>query len=173
MNPSDPVITSDYVNRTYLDLNVGTWIYSQDFFVGLSGAQLARGQRDLNTAPEQEMPGVVQRHFYMTGGYKFRLGQDVALIPSVMVKLAGPSPFSVDANLRALFADRVWAGVSYRNQDSFAGLIGLNISYLMDIGYSYDYNTSALDVANTGSHEIVLGLKLFNKGKVICPQWMQ
>ncbi len=173
INPADPVITSDYVNRTYLDLNLGTWIYSQDFFVGLAGAQLARGGRDLNNSPEQKTPGIIQRHFYATAGYKFRFGNDLALVPSVMMKMAGPSPFSVDANLRAIYADRVWAGVSYRNQDSFAGLIGLNISYLMDIGYSYDYNNSELDIANSGSHEIVLGIKLFNKGKVICPQWMQ
>lgn len=173
INPADPAITGDYVNRTYLDLNVGTWVYSQDFFVGLAGAQLARGRRDLNNSLEQKTPGVVQRHYYATAGYKFRFGNDLALIPSVMMKLAGPSPFSIDANLRAVYADRVWAGVSFRNQDSFAGLIGLNISHLMDLGYSYDYNTSALDIANSGSHEIVLGLKLFNKGKVICPQWMQ
>lgn len=173
INPADPAINADFVNKTYLDLNLGTWIYSQDFFVGFAGAQLARGRTDLNNSPNQKTPGVIQRHFYATAGYKFRFGNDLALIPSVMMKMAGPSPFSVDANLRAIYADRVWAGVSYRNQESFAGLVGLNISYLMDIGYSYDYNNSELSITNTGSHEIVLGLKLFNKGRVICPQWMQ
>ncbi|MFB9864779.1 PorP/SprF family type IX secretion system membrane protein [Rufibacter immobilis] len=168
----DPAISGNYVNRNYFDLGVGTWIYAQNFFVGLSGQQLLKSRRDLNTAETSVTSEVLQKHFIATAGYKYNLTPELTLIPSVLVKLSTPSPTTVDFNLRALYAERVWAGVSYRNQDAFAAMAGVNISHIMDVSYSYDYNTSELNVSNTGTHEVVLGLKLFNKGKVICPRWM-
>ncbi|GGK82653.1 type IX secretion system membrane protein PorP/SprF [Rufibacter glacialis] len=172
-SPGDPAIASSYVNRNYFDLGLGTWIYSNTFFVGLSGAQLLRSNRDLNLEEsETTSNNVLQKHFIGTAGYKFNIGQEVTLIPSVLVKLTQPSPTTIDFNLRALYAERVWAGVSYRSEDAFAVMTGVNISHIMDVSYSYDYNTSPLSIGNTGSHEVVLGLKLFNRGKVICPRWM-
>ncbi|WP_181305562.1 type IX secretion system membrane protein PorP/SprF [Rufibacter sp. XAAS-G3-1] len=169
----DPAISSDYVNRNYFDLGLGTWIYSNSFFVGLSGAQLIKSNRDLNPSEENEGPNnVLQKHYIATAGYKFDVGQEVTLIPSVLAKFTSPSPTTLDFNLRAIYADRVWAGVSYRNEDAFALMTGVNISHIMDVSYSYDYNTSPLNISNSGTHEVVLGLKLFNRGKVICPRWM-
>jgi type IX secretion system PorP/SprF family membrane protein len=171
VNPADPLITGDYLNRNYFDVGLGLWAYSETFFVGLSGAQLLRSNRDLNL-PENETNNVMQNHYQVTAGYKVRLGGDVALIPSVMVKLADPSPVSVDVNLQAVFVDRVWVGGSYRNEDALVVMAGVNISHLMDVSYAYDYNSSGLNTTNKGTHEIILGLKLFNKAKVICPRWM-
>ena len=171
-NPADPAYTKDYINRTYIDLGMGTWVYGQNFFVGLSGAQLLRANRDLNLSEEEDTEGVLQKHFFATGGYKIRLNQDVTLIPSVMVKFANPSPASIDVSLRGVFADRVWVGATYRNKDALAAMAGVNINQIFDISYSYDYNTSNLGITNTGTHEIILGLKLFNKAGVICPKWM-
>ncbi|WP_026462567.1 PorP/SprF family type IX secretion system membrane protein [Adhaeribacter aquaticus] len=166
----DPAITSDYVNYTYFDLNVGTWIYSKDFFLGLSGAQLLKSRGDLNAA---ENGSRLQKHYFATIGYRFQVSQDLTLIPSTMIKMASPSPVSVDINLRALYADRLWVGGSYRNKDSFSVLAGVYLNQLLDLSYAYDINTSNLGVANSGSHEVVVGLKLFNKGRVICPIYMR
>jgi type IX secretion system PorP/SprF family membrane protein len=171
MNPADPVINGDYLNRNYFDLGLGFWIYSEDFFVGLSGAQLLRSNRDLNMR-ENGINNVMQNHYNATAGYKLRLGRDVSLIPSVMVKLAQPSPVSLDVNMQAVFVERVWVGASYRNEDALVVMAGVNISHIMDVSYAYDYNSSGLNTTNKGTHEIVLGLKLFNKSKVICPRFM-
>jgi type IX secretion system PorP/SprF family membrane protein len=170
-NPADPVITGEYLNRNYFDFGLGMWIYAENFFLGLSGAQLLRSDRDLNLR-EDGIHNVMQNHYQATAGYKVRLGQDVALIPSVMVKLADPSPVSLDINLQAVFVDRVWVGASYRNEDALVAMAGVNISHIMDASYAYDYNSSGLNTTNKGTHEIVLGLKLFNKARVICPRWM-
>ncbi|MGV3586506.1 MAG: type IX secretion system membrane protein PorP/SprF [Adhaeribacter sp.] len=173
-NPFDPSINSDYINNAYFDLGLGTWLYSETFFVGLSGAQLIKNRRDLNSAEGDGNGGArLQRHFFVTGGYKIRVTPNFDVIPSVMVKLASPSPVSVDVNLKAVYADRVWAGASYRKDDAVSAMGGINISHIMDVGYAYDFNTSNLNIANTGSHEIIIGLKLFNTSKAICPRWMQ
>lgn len=172
VNPADPVITADYLNRNYFDFGLGLWVYGESFFAGFSGAQLLRSNRDLNMR-DKGGNNVMQNHYQATAGYKVRLGQDVMLVPSLMVKLAEPSPVSVDVNLQAVFVERFWVGASYRDEDALIAMAGLNISHLLDASYAYDYNSSALNTTNKGTHEIVVGLKLFNKARVICPRWMR
>ena len=46
---------------------------------------------------------------------------------------------------------------SYRHKDGFAGMMGLNISNIFHVGYSYDYTTSRLNNFTKGTHEFLLG----------------
>ena len=172
VNPADPLLAGGSVNEGLLDLNLGLWVYSQDFFVGVSGAQLVPAQSDFQSTADPNGPGKLQKHYFVTGGYRIRVSEQVHVIPSVMAKLAQPTPVSLDVNVRAIFADRFWVGASYRHQDAISGLFGINIGHFMDIGYSYDATSSNLNRVSIGSHEIVVGLKLLNRGRVICPQFM-
>ena len=66
----------------------------------------------------------------------------------------------------------MWGGISYRLKDAWAAMAGVNINHLIDVGYSYDVPTSGMNQISVGSHEIILGLKLNNSRKIICPQWL-
>jgi type IX secretion system PorP/SprF family membrane protein len=109
-------------------------------------------------------------HYFLTAGYKVFLSDDITLLPSVLVKIIEPVPTTFDINMKLAFSDRFWVGGSYRKDDSFAGMLGFNISSLINVGYSYDYTTSALKTVSNGTHEIVLGILLNNRYKVTCPQ---
>lgn len=52
--------------------------------------------------------------------------------------------------------------------DSFSALVGTTINNYIDFGYSYDANVSKLSMFNSGSHEIILGLRINYKDKVKC-----
>jgi hypothetical protein len=52
------------------------------------------------------------------------------------------------------------------------GMIGLNVSYLVNIGYSYDYVLSNINTVAKGSHEVVVGIMLNNKQRILCPTHM-
>ena len=88
-----------------------------------------------------------------------------------MVKMAQPSPVSFDVSAKVMYANRIWAGATYRHKESVAAMAGMNINHLFDLAYSYDASTSPLGQANAGSHEVVLGFKLRNTRKVLCPEW--
>ncbi|WP_231862244.1 type IX secretion system membrane protein PorP/SprF [Rufibacter sp. DG15C] len=169
-NPAEPALGSDFLNRNYIDVGLGTWIYAPNFYAGFSGAQLLH--TELRASEGAVTEGIVQRHFFGMAGYKFRVGPAVTLIPSVLVKIASPSPTTIDANLRAVYADRFWVGATYRTKDAYAAMLGLNLTYFLEASYAYDYNTSNLNIANSGSHEVTVGVRLFNRGKVLCPRWM-
>ena len=87
-----------------------------------------------------------------------------------LLKVIKPEPVAFDVNMKLAFRDRFWIGAAYRNQDSVAGLLGLNISSLINISYSYDYTTSALRTVSNGTHEIVIGIMLNNQDRVVSPR---
>jgi type IX secretion system PorP/SprF family membrane protein len=172
INPNDPAIMDGRVNEAKFDLNMGLWLYSYNYYLGVAGTQLVPNKREyLTSGKAEDNSGKLQKHYFITGGYRLDVSPGLALIPSVMVKMAQPSPVSVDATLKAIYGDRIWAAASYRHNESVAAMAGINISYLLDLSYSYDVSTSPLGSSNTGSHEVVLGFKLRNTTRVLCPQW--
>ena len=173
INPNDPAVTDGRINEVKFDLNMGLWLYSQNFYVGVAGAQLVPSKREyaISTGSPEYNKGELQQHFFTTAGYRLDITPYIAVIPSVMVKFAQPSPASVDASVKVMYSNRLWAGATYRHKASVAAMAGINISPLLDLAYSYDASTSPLAGTNAGSHEVVLGFKLRNTRKILCPEW--
>lgn len=168
-DPSDPAISDNNENQIQPDLGAGIWLYGPRYFAGVSAQQMLGKQLDFSEYSEYDQ-GKQVPHLFITAGYKFFIGEDIAAIPSAMVKVVSPVPASVDLNLKLAFRDRFWVGGSYRKDDSFAALAGFNVSHLFNLSYSYDFTTSNLRSVSNGTHEIVLGLLLNNRYKVTCPQ---
>jgi type IX secretion system PorP/SprF family membrane protein len=53
-----------------------------------------------------------------------------------------------------IFFGAAFRGYSGFNNDAVAGLMGFKIKKNLSVAYSYDYNVSALNNSNSGSHEI-------------------
>ena len=159
-NASDPKLNAMRESVLSPQLAVGSWLYSSTFFFGLSANQLLQN----SSGPIKLVP-----HFYATAGYKLFIAEEIALLPSMLATRVGPV-YSFDYNAKLALKDRFWIGASYRSKDSFSVLAGFNISSLFNLSYSYDYSISALQQVSSGSHEIVLGLLLNNRYKVVCPQ---
>ncbi len=163
---SDPAVVKSLGTKINPDAGLGLWLYGPTFFAGLSADQLL-SQYSTITYGGKQVP-----HFYLTGGYKFFVSEDISVIPSAMVKYASPAPVSLDLSAKMMFRDIFWLGGGYRQGDSFSAIAGFNISSLLNISYSYDLPTSQLRTVSSGSHEVILGLLLNNKYKVTCPQML-
>lgn len=168
-NSIDPAISENMNNRTQPDVSAGLWLYGPDFFAGVSAQQLLNKPLTFTDASGYNQ-GKLVPHLFVTGGYKFFISDEIAAIPSVMFKYVSPAPLSTDINVKVAFKDKFWIGGSYRSNDSFAALAGINVSSLFILGYSYDFTTSELGNVSNGSHEIVLGILLNNRYRVSCPQ---
>ena len=153
------------------DATVGLWLYSPDFYVGVSSAQLLGNQLDLAYSPVNQLvySNKLERHYFATVGGRLPLGEDFSLVPSVLVKYMSPAPTSVDVNLKVKFRDLLWAGASWRATDSFIGMVGVNFSDLGSLSYSYDASTSQIAGYQWGSHEVILGLKFKKTPRPACP----
>jgi len=169
--PVDPAVyNSGDINTIKPDFNAGIWLYSSDFYVGVSAQQII--PQRVSFIDKEVVPyyGKMVPHFFATAGYRFLLNDDVNLIPSVMVKYVSPLPVQIDFNVKLLYQDFLWIGASKRTYDGFAAMIGVNASSSINIGYSYDLTTSRLNTVSSGSHEIIVGFLLGNKYGDWCPK---
>jgi len=163
-NPLDPAVYGGNTNQFKPNVNAGIWAYSGTYFVGASVQQILPQTISFANSSAYNQ-GKTVPHFYITGGYKFFLAEDISLLPSVMYKIINPAQNTLDVNMKLAFRDRFWIGGSYRQNDAVAGMMGFTINTFLSLGYSYDYTTSNLNTVSTGTHEIVLGIHLGNNGQ--------
>jgi type IX secretion system PorP/SprF family membrane protein len=156
---NDPALKNTIISQTKPDISIGVWLYGASFFAGASMQQVIPQNLKFTTDPNYDQ-GKESAHIFLTGGYRFFLEEDIAAIPSVMIKYVSHTPASFDFNFKMAYKDRIWLGGSYRKNDSFSAMAGVNINKLVNLTYSYDFTTSQLNKVSNGSHEIVLGIQL-------------
>jgi type IX secretion system PorP/SprF family membrane protein len=167
----DPaVFNNSLINRTKLDINVGLYLYSDDYFVGLSAQQVAPSKLNFSNNTLQQIEGKSVPHFFAHAGYRFMMGDNFNVIPSVMLKYVQPTPLQVEVNAKLQYQDLIWVGAGYRHEDGATAMVGFNVSNTFNIGYSYDYITSRLNTFTRGTHEIMIGFTLGNKYGDTCPR---
>ncbi|MEB8328537.1 type IX secretion system membrane protein PorP/SprF [Flavobacteriaceae bacterium KMM 6897] len=139
-------------NRTLINVGAGAFLFSDNYYVGLSSPNFMPA--DINANNENLYERKTQ--FYLLAGYIYEINRDLKLKPSTVIKQAMGAPVSFDLSVNALVYDKFEAGISYRYQESIAFLAAVDVAYNVRIGYAYDYNTNKLNDFNNGSHEIIL-----------------
>ena len=160
---SDPGIGNGVNSKLNPDLSAGVFLHSKRFFIGYSGNFLLRN-KIFSLSDNSTLVGKQKVHHYATGGVRFDLNETWYIVPTAMLKYVDGAPVSVDGSLRVGYKDIIWFGPNFRNQDSFSGFLGMNLSNFLSLSYAYDYTYSKLNTASNGSHEIVLGLRLVRSG---------
>ena len=151
------------------DATLGVWAYNTHMYFGAAATQLTRQTLPYQLPNSTSAFKKLANHYYITGGVRIPMLYEFTLIPSIMVKVNTPAIPSVDLNAKLKYQDLLWAGVSYRNLDSFIGMVGVTINKWIDVGYSYDATVSRLGGHTTGSHEILVGVRLKPRSQLICP----
>lgn len=169
-NAIDPAVAGSGTLNTFRpDINAGIWLYSADYFAGISAMQIINqglqfSQDTLKTS-QKSYP-----HLFATAGYKVLLDDNFSLLPSVVIRFVHPLPVGVDLNVKLQYLDRLWFGAGCRIKEGFSAMTGFAISNKLNMGYAYDYSTSKLQNFTKGTHEIVLGFLLGNKWGDTCPR---
>ncbi len=144
-------------NVNNFDLSFGLLMYGDNFYVGYSNANLLKNDIIDNFGTGQSTTVI---HHYISGAYRFALGDNFGLTPATLVKIVPSAPVSYDLTAKLDLQRKFWLGFSYRHEDAIVGLIGVRVNSLFNLGYSYDYNTSSINKVSNGSHEIVLNIML-------------
>lgn len=149
--------TSNRGAQNTLDIDAGMYFWGRGAFAGISAAQLTRdlvkfGNADINFDP--------QIHLFLTGGYKAILNNRWNMTSALLVKYMKPAPLSVEASFIFDYEDRFFFGASYRHKDAVIAQLGMVISEIFEIGYSYDFTISGLRRYNSGGHELVLKYRI-------------
>lgn len=169
----DPAVASSgTLNRLKPDVSAGLWLYSKDYFLGLSAQQIVPQNISFSDNTVALTKGRLIPHLFLSAGYRIPISEDVSFLPSALIRYISPLPIGFDVNTKFQYQDLVWLGASYRHQDGFAAMFGINLSNTINIGYSYDIQTSKLNTVSKGTHEILIGFLLGNKYGDWCPRNM-
>ncbi len=160
----DGMPTTD-LHGTAFDLGAGIWYNRPRWWVGISGTHLPAptirmgGEDGGQTSDGNIYEFKAARTLYFMAGGNIPLKNTLfELLPSVLVK----SDFTfttAEITARARYNKFLSFGVGYRYNDAVYATIAAEIKNFY-VGYSYDYATSGIHSASSGSHEIVVGYSL-------------
>jgi len=170
-NTYDPAFAFN-INKTLFNFGTGVYYNSDRFFVGLSVQDLVKNRLTDYTTNNSDFRQTQVMHLFLSSGYVFDLNDDFKFKPSFLIKGVKGAPIEADINATLWIKDVVGVGAQYRTSADVAGLIEIQASPQIRIGYSYDYSTTALRFSNSGSHEIMLRYEFgFSSGKILSPRY--
>ena len=162
----DPVYQTD-INSWLPTAGFGMVYVTPVWYVGLSIPALLNTKVSAKGTVTSSGFGA-NNHYFLTGGYDFVLDENMKLKPSVMIKAVKGSPVQYDINTMWWFKDKLGLGVSYRHADAVVGLLEVQITPKLRLGYSYDYTISDFRTYNQGTHELMLRWEIPNSKCKTC-----
>lgn len=106
----------------------------------------------------------LRRHLVGLLGYRFKLNDNLSLKPSVLYKgIGNVNQFDINADLN--YKNFINGGLGFRTGVGLIGRVGINIQDLFFIGYAYESPMRNIASYSSGSHEVIIGLKLCKKDR--------
>lgn len=161
---TDDAIPTTDLTGTSLDLGLGVYFTHKLFWAGVSCQHLNNPTITFNaesgeSTNEKNYEFKAGRILYFMAGSNIPVKNTLfEVIPSVLVK----SDFTfttAEITGRVRWRKFLSLGVGYRYDDAVSLVLGAELKNFY-IGYSYDYPTSAISKASSGSHEIFAGYSL-------------
>ncbi len=153
---TDPIYTTVPQSNLLPNFGIGAFLYAEKFYVGLSVPHLLDydSTKAINIASADKFEAT--RHYYATAGVVFDGNPDVVVKPSILMKYVPNAPSEFDFNVNVMFVNTFWLGVSYRTNAAIVGLVEIQLSRKLRLGYAYDFTTTDIKTYSSGSHEIML-----------------
>jgi len=161
LDDDDQVLNNTIETAFVPDADFGVYLQGERYYTGISVTQLM--ELPITIAEKEVEKNSMVRHYYILGGYTFKLNDDFDIEPSALIKGTEHTPFQVDINVKGIFKKNYWLGISYRTSNSIIAMFGVEYKDFV-FGYAFDYATSDIQNYQSGSHEIILGYN-FGKGR--------
>jgi type IX secretion system PorP/SprF family membrane protein len=148
----DPAIpNASKESATIFDMGLGVFYKSDKIYMGISSTHINQPQIKFESGNPY-----LNRHIYIVGGYNLKVpNTDLSLQPSFLIGsdfITNQLVVSAIANYKQKF----WGGLSHRYGSAIIGIIGFELFKDVEVGYSYDFETSKIRSYSSGSHEIML-----------------
>ncbi len=163
VDKTDPLGSMGIESVIIPDAGFGLYWYTEDYYLGASVPQLL--QNKLKLSDTTNLTGKLNSHYYVMGGYKFKIGSDFEIEPSFLMKMVIPVPMQFDISSKLVYQKTAWVGASYRTFDSMSALVGYSFDEKVLFGYSYDFTLSDLKNYSSGTHEFMLGIRFASSKK--------
>jgi type IX secretion system PorP/SprF family membrane protein len=151
-------------NRALGSFGLGAWLRSDNLYFGVSKPEILSP-----SLGDQRIAYYYRRPLYLTAGGSYDLGEEMLLLPHVLVVQEKDYNLRVDLGARVWFSEKVGIGASYRmgggNSFGASNINYLQLSAEMQVGKNvklgYFYGTKQVEIITTyngpkGIHELML-----------------
>ncbi|MGB0981700.1 MAG: PorP/SprF family type IX secretion system membrane protein [Winogradskyella sp.] len=159
--PSDPALNN--IDSGFKpNFGAGVYLWHNSYFLSLSIPSILSTKR-IDTSSGRVTQATEEAHIYLSGGYNFKITDNTEFRPSTMVRYVSGSPISAAVTAAFRFLNKFEVGAAYRTDQAFSGLMMLNLTNWVDIGYAYE-NALRNQIAtnSNGTHELLVRFN-FNK----------
>lgn len=147
----DEGIPTEEVNGMTMDINAGIYYTHKHFYAGMGVTHALEPEIEL----AENISTYIGRAFNFTGGYNIQMPNPLYEVqPSVFLK-TDLQTFQADVTARLVYNKKFNGGLSWRVNESVIALLGASFGNIQ-VGYAYDFPTSPILKASSGSHEIMI-----------------
>ncbi len=155
---NDPVLSGSS-NKVGIDAGAGVYFTNGTFSAGAAVSQLIQSKLELANVPNSKQGGKLYRHYNFNANYRIPTGDDIYLIPNVLVRVIENSPSEYEMGLNVNYKETIWWGLAYRVDQYWSIQAGFKMLKRAGLTYSYDYFQSPISIFTGGSGAHELGLR--------------
>jgi len=155
---NDPLIPKDESVMAF-DLSAGAFFQHSNFWAGISARHLNSPKLSFN----DNYTSFLAPTMYFSGGYHWQLPNPLfELTPSVLLK-SDLTVLQADFTATLEYDKRFWGGVTYRLEDAYVAMFGINLVNGISLGFAWDFPASDIGTYAAGSVEF-FGRYIFDLG---------
>lgn len=160
---TDAMFNSGRESNVVPRAGVGFHFYADDYYVGISVPRvLTFNDKHSLTIKKENLPSLVS-HYYLTGGYKFPVNEDITMRTTALMKYTPNVKPQADVNVMGIYREMIGLGLGYKS----LGFASVNVLYMykqsFSIGYAFDMTLTSIRNYSQGSHELMLKYIIPNK----------
>jgi type IX secretion system PorP/SprF family membrane protein len=155
--PDDPVFNAPTAGQTGFNAGFGAYYFTDNYYAGFSIPQLltndfTTGEGEIKLENNFRFNRL---QYYFTGGYRFKIGEKISIIPSILANLSKNIAFGYEGVLTAAYGRRFEAGIGLASHSRLQFEVGAAITQWLSFRYQYAQYLSA-DYNKTGAHFIAV-----------------
>ncbi len=153
----DDLLEGDKTRRWIMDFNFGVYFLAKEYYAGYSIHHITSSVLQWGGSSNGDYK--LKRQHYLMGGYTYSISNDLALEPSLLLKIPEGNTPELDLVLQTTIKQNYWCGLSYKSTKTISIFGGLNYDRYF-FTYAFDYNLGKIGRYSYGSHEIMLAVQL-------------
>ena len=170
---NDPVFSQNFQSQWMPNFGFGIYYNTDRYYLGFSVPKIL----NVNLLTNSVQGNLIQtaRHYYFIAGGYVNLNSDLKFMPTTFIKFTTNAPVEMDLTAQLIYKNLLYGGLMYRTGDALGLLIGVYITPLLTVGYSFDWSmVNKTGKYNFGSHEFMIRydfLLMTPKKKIISPRF--
>lgn len=138
------------------DADAGVYFTSRSFWAGVSMDQMFESVLKIGDSGYDHY--IMERNYYLMGGYEFEVNRDVIVSPSTLLKFAENGKLQADISGKCYYKQSYWGGLTYRTGHAIIVMAGVSVDKFI-FGYAFDIPVNGIMKKSFGTHEFTFVAK--------------